>query len=210
MNPRQNNLILLFLLLFGFPANAALSQTVAPAAKTFFQIPLADKTIADAVIWPTPDGQTLLLYSTPTGKIFVYQLTSLGPQPEPTPPTPPTPNPTPPTPPNPPEPIPQKLTIAVVEDPRTTTQAQKQLLVDCKWRCLAVANHNFVGIVPYNIIDKRTGKTPANLQSIIQASQGQILPCFEIFDSNMGLLYSAHLPNSADQIATIIHKYGGP
>jgi hypothetical protein len=77
------------------------AQTPAPANNQPFLIPLADSSLATAVILPGPTSLPYLVYATPTGQIGLWTLTPpTNPQP-PTPPTPPQP-PTPPTPPTPP------------------------------------------------------------------------------------------------------------
>jgi len=71
------------------------AQTPAPAMQTPFQLPLTDKTTAQAVLLPTLNGQAFLVYATPTGRLGLWTMS----QTNPTPPPEPQPIP-PPTPPN--------------------------------------------------------------------------------------------------------------
>jgi len=71
------------------------AQTPAPAMQTPFQLPLTDKTTAQAVLLPTLDGRAFLVYATKTGSLGLWTMS----QTNPTPPPEPQPIP-PPTPPN--------------------------------------------------------------------------------------------------------------
>ena len=80
---------------------SASAQTPAPAIKTQFALPLADKTTAQAVLLPMPTPGAWLVYATPTGKLGLWTMTPTSPTPPPNPappPTPPPPNVLPPLP----------------------------------------------------------------------------------------------------------------
>ena len=203
----DNQILLPFAKPSGFLDNAALSQTPAPEVQTLFNLPLTDKTTAQAVILPTLDGQAFLVYATSAGRLGIYCLIPTT-APEPTPPTPLPPTPIPPTP-IPPTPITQKLYIAIVENPRETTQEQKAVMVDKEWRSLAVDKHNFIGLIPSEIKEIKTGLPPASLLPFLNAAKGHNLPCIVIFNKSMSLVYAAELPVTSAEITAIIHKYGG-
>lgn len=187
---------LILLSLVGCLTSEGLSQTPAPGVQMKFQIPVTDNTMAEAMFLPTQDGQTFLVYSTSAGKLGVYSLIQIQPGPQPNPPIPP-------------QPVQQKLNIAIVEDPRTTTIAQKEILIDKEWRKLAVDKHNFLGLIPQDIIEKETGKPPASLLPFLIAAKGHNLPCVVIFNKSMSLMYAAELPNTATEMTAIIRKFGG-
>jgi hypothetical protein len=90
----------LFSLWIGLSTQPSLGQTPAPALQTQFTLPLADKSIATAILLPTADGKAWLVYAAPTGRIGLWTLvpaTSPSPTPPPEPPVPPVP-PVPPKP----------------------------------------------------------------------------------------------------------------
>jgi len=187
--------------LFAILTGQALAQTPAPAIHTRFALPLADKTTAMAVLLPTQDSQAWLVYATPNGKIGLYLLT-------PTTPTPP-PEPTPPVPPVPP-PVPTRLTIAIVEDPSTTTQEQRGILSDSTWRDIAKSKHDFIGIIPNDIKDARTGLPPAWLTPFLNRAKLHRLPWVIFTDGSTGIVWEGELPDSSAALADLISKYGAP
>jgi len=200
MNSKSNLTTLFFLTLtFVLTATFASAQTPAPAIEVQFALPLADKTTATAVLLPTTDGQAWLVYATPIGKIGLYLLT-------PTNPTPP-PEPTPPIPPVPP-PVPTRLTIAIVENPSTTTQEQRGILSDSTWRDIAKSKHDFIGIIPNDIRDARTGLPPVHLVPFLNRAKLHRLPWVMFTDGQTGILWEGELPNSSAAFSALISKYG--
>ena len=207
---RTNFFLLLTTIMLG-QIDTCWAQTPAPATQTQFTLPLANKTSAAAVLLPTQAGQAYLVYATPTGKIGLYLLTSTTP--DPIPPLPPEPPPVPPPPvpppPVPPVPVPQRLTIAIVEDPATTTVEQRQVLADPTWRNLAAEKHDFRGIIPADVIEKGTGKPPASLAPFLDRAKLHALP-WCMFTTTAGvILYEGPLPTTAAELIAIIHRYGG-
>lgn len=176
------------------------AQTPAPATLTQFQMPLADATTATAAFLPTQDGQAWLIYATPTGKLGLYLLSSTTPNPIP---------PTPPNPPIPPTPIPQRLTIAIVEDPQTTTNEQRQVLANPTWRKLATEKHDFRGIIPIDVIEKGTGKPPASLAPFLDRAKGHNLPWCMLCTTAEVILWEGQLPTTAKELTSLITLYGG-
>jgi len=196
---RTNFFLLLTTIMLG-QIDTCWAQTPAPATQTQFTLPLANKTSAAAVLLPTQAGQAYLVYATPTGKIGLYLLTSTTPDPIP---------PLPPEPPVPPVPGPQRLTIAIVEDPATTTVEQRQVLADPTWRNLAAEKHDFRGIIPADVIEKGTGKPPASLAPFLDRAKLHALP-WCMFTTTAGvILYEGPLPTTAAELIAIIHRYGG-
>ena len=186
-------------------------QTPAPALQTQFTLPLADQTTAAAVLLPTANGQAWLCYATQTGKIGLWILTpaTTPPNPEPQPIPPPVPPPPVPPVPVPPVPVPQRLTIAVVEDPQTSTSEQRGVLANKTWRNLAGEKHDFRGIIPVDVIEKGTGKPPASLVPFLNAAKGRMLP-WVMFGSATGIiLWEGPLPATSAELIALIHKYGG-
>lgn len=198
-------LILLSLQMAG--TSNLLAQTPAPKTGTSFLLNLIDGTTATAVFLPMQDGQVALVYATRNGNLGLWTMTpTISPAPQP--PIPPNPNPVPPTP-VPPQPITQKLSIGIVEDPRTTTLEQKAVLIDKEWRNLAVTKHEFIGLIPKDIKEKQTGLPPANLLPFLNAAKGHELPYVVFFDKAMSLVYSGPLPDSSAEMTALILKYGG-
>ena len=182
-------------------------QTPAPRTMTQFALPLADNTTATAAFLPTTGGSTYLVYGTPTGRLGFFLLTA------PTDPTPPNPwppiPPTPPVPPAPPVPIPQKLTIAIVEDPATTTQQQRSILADPAWRRHAADKHHFRGIIPTDLIEKGTNKPPASLAPFLDAAKGRMLPWILLVAPDGTILFQGPLPPTTAELTATIRRYGG-
>jgi len=200
MQPFRRSTCCLSLLLSAALTTHSWGQTPAPAAQTKFQLPLADATTATAVILPTQAGQAWLVYATKSGMIGSYLLT-------PTDPTPP-PDPLPP-PPVPPVPIPQKLTIAIVENPATTTVEQRQVLADQAWRNLAADKHTFKGIIPTDVTDKRTGKPPADLVPFLNRAALHNLPWVMFTKPDHTIVWEGQLPTTAQELLNLIHQHGG-
>ena len=172
------------------------AQTPAPKENVPFSLLLADGTTATAVFLPTADGQAYLVYSTPTGKLGFWMMTTKTPEPTPTP------NP-------PPDPTPQKLTIAIVEDPEQTTAAQRRVLIDDEWRDAAAGGHDFKGILPSDLKDPKTGEAPPVLAPFLKAAEGQSLPWVMFYNRSGKLVFSGPLPATGAELTALIRKYGG-
>jgi hypothetical protein len=157
-----------------------------------FAVPLSDGTTATAIVFPTQPGQACLVTVAATGQVATYTIT----------PTPPPPNP--PTP-----PTPTKLSIAIVENPATTTPAQAAVLGAKEWRELAASKHQFLGIIPSDIKEATTGKPPAYLQPFLDAAAGNPLPWLLMSDPSGKLLYTGPLPTTAQAMTELLKKYGG-
>jgi hypothetical protein len=196
MKPLKNQKLLPFFLIAWLTAQAAIGQTPAPARNKMFQLPLSDGTTANAVVIPTIEGNASLVYATAKGELVIYYLmkNEVNPEPKPNPPPPP---------------IPQKLTIAIVEDVTKTTDDQLRVLSSLEWRNLAADNHNFLGIIPQGVIDKKTGKVPAKLDPFLKRSEGHVLPWLMFAGANGSILFEATLPQTSAEIISLIHKYGG-
>lgn len=182
------------------------AQTPAPAQQTPFQLPLADQTQVQAVFLPTLEGRSYLVYATKSGSLGLWTMTPTL-SPSPLPPIPPQPKPPiPPVPPVPP--VPQKLTIAIVEDPLSTTPEQRQVLVDPTWRKFAKEKHDFKGIIPFDLIDKETGKPPPSLSPFLDRAKLHSLP-WVLFTSKTGqVVWEGPLP-TAQELTNLILKFSG-
>jgi hypothetical protein len=185
-------------LLFILTSNAGpvFSQTPAPALQTAFTLPLTDSTTATAIILPMQDGQAYLVYATNAGKLGVYYLTPSSPNP-------------PPPPPPPPPPIVQKLTIAIVEDPLTTTLEQRTLFSDPAWRKLATDSNNFKGIIPNDIKEIKTGLPPADLAPFLDRAKLHNLPWIMFTSAKGVILWEGNPPSTKEEMILLIHKFGG-
>lgn len=166
-------------------------QTPAPAANKEFNLPLADGTTGTALILPTSEGQAYLVYTTPTGKLGSY-LMKTGTTPNPVDP-PPTPTPTP-----------TRLTIAIVEDPATTTAQQRAILAAPAWRGLANEQHAFLGIIPNDLKEAKTGQPPALLAPFLNRSKGHALPWVMLYDSAGNLFWEGPLPTTAQAMTALL------
>jgi len=182
-------------------------QTPAPAIMTQFSLPLADKTTAAATLLPTQNEQAWLVYATGNGKIGIWTLAPTSPSPNPIPPIPP--EPIPPVPPVPPIPIPQKLTIAIVENPTKTTPEQRAVLANPTWRKLSTEKHDFRGIIPTDVIEKGTGKPPTSLVPFLDRAKLHNLPWCMFTTADGRILWEGQLPTSAKELAALIQRYGG-
>jgi hypothetical protein len=186
----------LSVLWIGLSTSQCWAQTPAPAVQTTFALPLADKTTAQAVLLPTANGQAYLVYATPKGQLGFYLL-------NPTSPTP-TPDPVPPVPPQPTRPK-----IAVVENPLTTTLEQRQVLSTPSWRDQASKKHDFIGIIPSDVIEKGTSKPPASLVPFLDRASTHNLPWVILCDQTGTIIWEGQLPTSAAELSALITKYGG-
>jgi hypothetical protein len=196
MKKRPNQLCLPFVSWLLLIAAQAWSQTPAPALQKSFSLPLTDGTTATAMIMPGPPGQSWLVYAAKDGKLGTYWLTPTdpGPGPKPVPPVPP---------------IPQRLTIVIVEDPVTTTQAERQILADPTWRTPAAAKHNMLGIIPNDLIDKETGQPPQRLAGFLDRAKLHNLPWIMLTGQAGTILWEGQVPTTAAELIALIKRYGG-
>lgn len=165
-------------------ATLAPAQTPAPAPMITFQLPLADKTTGTAIIIPTGEGSAVLVYSTGKGQIAVIPMGKLpGPAPQP---------------------IVGPKRIAVVENPETSTDEQRALLADPKWKAAITAPDTFHGVLPYNLIDKETGQVPPAQKPFLDAARGTPLPALVVLGTAGDLRLSTTLPTTAATITAAI------
>lgn len=174
----------------------AAAQTANPAPMKPFSLPLTTGESATAVLLPIDDGRMWMVYATPDGKIGFWMMSQS------TDPIPPDPIPPPP-------PEPTRLTIVAVEDPERTTQRERDVLADAGWRGLAMEKHNFMGIIPVDLIDKRTGKPPPLFLPFMDLAKGKKLPWVILGDDQGNVLWQGSLPDSPAEFTTLIEKYGG-
>ena len=196
-------LVAIFLMItlppIGGSASAA-DPTPAPAANVPFALPLADGSTAQAAILPGPTGSAYLVYATARGQLAILPI-GISPLPPPLPPAPPVP-PVPPVP-------PQQLCIIILEDPLTTTLAQRAVLSCSTWRTLAQTQHRFLGVLPFNYADPDTGQPPAALLPYYEAATGKPLPLVILADQQNKTLFCGPLPPTCPDLCALIHKYGG-
>jgi len=157
---------------------------------------LRDGTTANAQILPANQDQSWLVYVTKTGELGVYQV---APAISPTPPAP--------TPPPPLEP--QKLKIAIVVDPSTTTLDQVVCMASKEWRDLAASKHEFLGIIPRGIIEDKENPPPQRLLPFLERSSKQKLPWLLFADQKGNFIFEGPLPKTAPELTDLIKKYGG-
>lgn len=166
---------------------AALADTTpAPAIGQRFALPLSDGTVAQAVILAGPDQVSHLVYATSTGQLVFLPI---GTQ-----------NVNPPIPP----PQPGKKRVAIVEDPSRTTWAIRQVLADKTWREYVTTSHDFLGVIPADLIDPETQKPPPRLSAALNAATGRSLPCVVILDQNDAVVSVADLPSTAAELLNSI------
>ena len=172
------------------------SEVPTPELEKSFSMILSDGTKAQAVFLPAKHGNLYLVYATQRGSLGFWTLTK-G-----TDPIPPDPDPPPP-------PEPTRLTIVVIEDPERSTQIERDILADDRWRGLAMEKHNFLGIIPIDLVDNRTGKPPALLAPFLDLAKGKALPWTILADAKGNVVWQGHLPNSPDDFANLIKEKGG-
>lgn len=161
-----------------------------------FPIPTTDGKTANAVYILTSDQKEILVIANSQGNLQVYFLSKDQ-------------NPIPPEPPKPPTPTPQKLTIVIIEDPCCTPLKQKAVLVDKGWRDRANASHNFIGVIPSNLIQIDTGKPPVFFKPYIDRAKGKTKPWLMFFAPNGTLLYEGAVPSSTAEMNSLLDSYGG-
>lgn len=184
----------LSLLLLSIGASSSMGQS--PKTGTPFQLPLTDETTVQTVLLPI-DGTTLyLVYATRTGNLGLWTMTK-GTTIDPVPPDPPVP------------PIDEILSIAVIEDPLDSSIEEVNTLADPGWRGYANANHNFIGIIPNDVIDFRTKKPPAFLFPFLVLAKGKDLPYLVILRSDGTVYWQGHLPKTPAEIIELIRKSKG-
>ncbi len=196
MKDMINQMFLPFLswLLLIVPTAAAAVPTPAPMKP--FALPLSDGTTTEAVLLPIDADHMWMVYAQRDGKIGFWRMSrSLDPIP---------PDPVPPPPPE-----PTRLTIVIVEDPERSTQVERDILADDEWRGLAMEKHSFLGIIPVDLIDKRTGKPPPLLAPYLNLSKGKELPWMILSDDAGNVIWSGHLPESPEAVTDLIKRYGG-
>lgn len=174
----------------------ATAQTLTPAPHVQFTLPLTQSQSASAQFLPAPNGDLWLVYATSSGELRTYALTLTNPTP-------------PPDPVPPPPPIPVKLTIAIVENPQLTSLADRQTLADPTWRKWATEKHDFIGIIPNDVIDKRTGQPPPRLAPFLDRARSHNLPWI-IFTNPAGvIIWEGQVPTTATELTNLIKQFGG-
>ncbi len=166
------SLLILFLALSTTPSWA---QTPAPATETPFQLPLADKTTAQAVFLPTADGQAYLVYATKTGQIVFYHLTPASPNPTPIPP---------------PDPIPPATTVSVI----TITETDAAALPSCVQTHLDLTGGNYHAFTVAMVSET---SPPANALQWIGRSAGKAYPYSFITSTTGDILWQGATPADA-------------
>jgi hypothetical protein len=105
-------------------------------------------------------------------------------------------------------PTPTKLTIAVIENPATTSAADRAVLADPIWRQPAALKNTFLGIIPSDLIDKATGQPPPRLAPFLVRAGLHNLPWI-IFANDAGtIIWEGSVPTTAAELAALIAKYG--
>jgi len=196
MKPLPNQMILPFVCWLLLVVPQATAQAPAPTPCQPFTIPLSDGTTGQALFLPITEGRAYLVYSTSAGQLASYTLT-------PTNPTPP-PDPVPP-----PPPIPVKLTIAIVENPQLTSLADRQTLADPTWRKWATEKHDFIGIIPNDLIDKRTGQPPPRLAPFLDRARSHNLPWIMFTNPAGVIVWEGQVPTTATELTNLIKQFGG-
>lgn len=164
-----------------------------PATRSTFTLPLQNGKEATAELLPVTSDQMYLVYATPTGELGVWTLSrSVDPIP---------PDPIPPVP-----PFPTKLFIAVVENPLTTSQAQRHVLADPGWRKKAIESHNFLGVVPSDLVDKETGGPPAHLRPFLKQAASRKLPWLIMCDQSGRIVFESEVPETVEEMEALIPR----
>lgn len=172
------------------------AQTLVPANEIQFNFPLSDGTTGTGMFCWMPDGNGLFVMSSPSGKIALLRFTKgiLPPIIDP---------------PQPPEPKPQKLTIGIIENPRSTTLSEKEVLVDKEWRDLAVKDHTFVGIIPFDLQEKSPTPVKPLLVPFLSRAKGKRLPWVVMLGEGTVIAWDGPLPATPAEMTALIKKYGG-
>ncbi len=196
MKPSPKQLLFPFVAWLLVATSQGATPTPAPALRTAFKLPLADQTMGHAVLLVASDANAWLVYATDKGKLGFWLLI------HPDRPIPPDPVPPPPPP-------PQRLTIAIVEDPKQTTQQQRDVLADQAWRDLVRKKHNFVGILPVDLIDKRTGLPPPHLKPYLDHAKTKNLPWVIFTDSAAKIIWEGPVPATPAELEVLVRTHGG-
>jgi hypothetical protein len=178
----------LLLLTAGLTAGLFAAEPPAPAVGQRFSLPLADGTAAQAVVLSGPDGTSQLVYATSTGQLVFLPI---GKQDVPPPPPPPPPG---------------RKRVAIVEDPSRTTFAHRQILADKSWREYVANAHDFLGIIPADLIDPDTNLPPPHFAPAIAAAKNHALPCLVVLDQNNELVEATTVPASAAELLATLQR----
>ena len=196
MNHSLTKSFYLLILIASGSTLASEQSTLPPAPRQQFQLPLSDKTTANAVILPIDADRMWMVYANKDGQLGFWMMTRST--------TPFPPRPIPPVPP----PL-EKLHIAIVENPRQTTQAQRHVLADPTWRKRATSQHTFHGLIPVDVVDVRTGKPPPSLLQFLRIAKDHDLPWIIMLDAGGTIKYEGPLPRTAKELLNLIPNLEG-
>jgi len=172
-------------------AAAAADPQPTPSPLGQCQIPLSDGTTTTAAFMPGPNGTLSLVYIGPQNSLVI--LTIGGDHP-----TPP-PNPIPP-----PDPTPQLYRFAIIENPTSSTPAQRMVMSSSTWRGHRPANVICDGILPTKLTDPATGETPAPLKRYYAAAASLPLPRLIIFGPQPTPVFNSELPATPQRLLEIL------
>jgi hypothetical protein len=106
----------------------------------------------------------------------------------------------------PPPPTPSVKSAAIVEHPTATPLATRQLLARPEWRTAATAAVDFLGVIPDDVIDRRTGQPPAALVPFLNAAKGLPLPRLIMCDAGGIAIFNAPVPATLDALIALFPK----
>jgi hypothetical protein len=180
-------------LVAAMPAPATDLPTVRPYES--FPIPLSDSTTGTAIYLPTSPTEGFLVYSTPTGLIGLWRITTTAPQPIP-------PTPIPPTPPTPPPELAYRY--AIIDNPTAATPQQRDILSRTEWRNAIKPPNTFIGIFAADYRDPNTNTLPPPLQPFFTALATTTPPAIVILRSDGSTATVRQLPDSLPALLRII------
>jgi len=160
------------------------------------QIALADGSVAQATFVAIPQQQLMMIVQLQDGHAAIFYLSKNV-------------NPINPVNPVDPEPVPQRLTIAIVENPADVTPQQARVIQSRTFTEEAKRKHNFLGIVTPDAKDAKTNEVPAQLAPFLSEAKLHDLPWIIFTNAAGTIVWQGAPPATAAELIATLHKFGG-
>jgi hypothetical protein len=191
-----NRVIFRWLVAIATALSARVSLTADLQVPQQFMIAVADGTVATATVATIPGDKLILLIHQPDGTALIRYICKADDTPVPVPPVPPVP-------------VPQKLSVAIVADPATTTPQQAAVIFDRSFHDLATKQHTNIGVISPNVRDSVTKEVPPQAEPFLRAAKGQVLPWVVFIGTDGKTVLSAPVPSSSQELIALLKKHGG-